>query len=54
VLQPWREFWRRYVILQGYKDGGHGLVLSALLGYYTFQRYLRLRRFWQARDVSSQ
>ena len=42
LLQPVREFWRRYVKLEGYKDGGHGLILSALLGYYTFLTYLRL------------
>jgi glycosyltransferase involved in cell wall biosynthesis len=44
VLQPVREFWRRYVSLKGYRDGGHGLALSALLGYYTFLTYVRLWR----------
>jgi len=43
LLQPIREFWRRYVKLEGYRDGGHGLLLSLLLGYYTFLTYLRLR-----------
>ncbi len=28
VLQPWREFWRRYVTLEGWRSGGHGLILS--------------------------
>ncbi len=44
VGQPAREFWRRYVALQGYRDGGHGLLLSVLLGYYTGLAYWRLRR----------
>ena len=34
VGQPAREFWRRYVTLQGYRDGPLGLVLSVLLAYY--------------------
>jgi (heptosyl)LPS beta-1,4-glucosyltransferase len=34
VRQPLREFWRRYVKLQGYKDGWVGFKLGALLGFY--------------------
>ena len=37
VGQPLREFWRRYVELEGYRDGPLGLVLSLLLGYYTWK-----------------
>jgi len=44
VLQPLREFRRRYLTLQGYKDGGHGLLLSLLMAYYTFVGYWRARR----------
>jgi len=44
VLQPLREFWRRYVSLQGFKDGGHGLLLSILMAYYTHVAYHRARR----------
>jgi len=36
VMQPLREFRRRYVTLQGYKDGWHGLILSALMAYTAF------------------
>src|SRR5207247_11264483 len=32
--QPVREFWRRYVALQGYREGPLGFLLSALLAYY--------------------
>ena len=28
ILQPWREFWRRYVTLEGWRSGLHGLALS--------------------------
>lgn len=34
LLQPLREFWRRYVVLAGYKDGLHGLGLCLLVAYY--------------------
>jgi (heptosyl)LPS beta-1,4-glucosyltransferase len=34
IRYPWREFWRRYVKLQGYRDGWLGLKLAVLLGYY--------------------
>jgi glycosyltransferase involved in cell wall biosynthesis len=34
VGQPLREFWRRYVTLEGYRDGALGLVLSLTLAYY--------------------
>ncbi len=34
VGQPIREFWRRYVQLEGYREGLLGLVLSALLAFY--------------------
>ena len=43
VGQPVREFWRRYITLQGYRDGGHGLLLSLLLGYYAGVAYRRAR-----------
>lgn len=32
--QPAREFWRRYVALEGYREGPLGLVLSVLLAFY--------------------
>jgi (heptosyl)LPS beta-1,4-glucosyltransferase len=43
ILQPLRHFWWRYVTLQGYRDGLHGLRLCSLLAYYYgFQTYRRL------------
>jgi glycosyltransferase involved in cell wall biosynthesis len=44
VLQPLRQFIWRFVTLQGYRDGLHGLRLSLLLAWYEFQKYVRLRR----------
>jgi glycosyltransferase involved in cell wall biosynthesis len=43
IGQPIREFFRRYISLQGWRDGAHGLLLSALMAYYTFVRQKMLR-----------
>jgi hypothetical protein len=42
--QPVREFWRRYVSLQGYREGGLGLVLSLLLAFYAGKAVWLARR----------
>jgi len=46
LLQPLREFWRRYITLGGYKDGAHGLLLSILMGHYTLVAYWRAGRLY--------
>ena len=38
IGQPLREFWRRYIILNGWKDGAHGLWLSTFMAYYALVR----------------
>jgi (heptosyl)LPS beta-1,4-glucosyltransferase len=49
VLQPLRQFVWRFVTLQGYRDGLHGLRLSVLMAWYEFQKYVRLRRLEKSR-----
>jgi glycosyltransferase involved in cell wall biosynthesis len=40
ILQPWREFRRRYITLGGWRDGGFGLLLALRLAwYYGFMPY---------------
>jgi glycosyltransferase involved in cell wall biosynthesis len=52
VLQPLREFWRRYVRLKGYRDGLHGLRLCLLIAYYFgLRNYLRLWRMRRAGEL---
>lgn len=46
ILQPLRQFWWRFVTLNGYKDGAHGLRLSLYMGYYEWVKYRKLRRLW--------
>ena len=43
VTQAWREFRRRFVTLQGYRDGWRGVVLSLLMAEHEFRVYRRLR-----------
>ena len=47
VGQPLREFWRRYVQLEGYREGYLGLVLCALLAFYAG------KAVWLARAAAS-
>ncbi|MBI2845851.1 MAG: glycosyltransferase family 2 protein [Chloroflexi bacterium] len=42
LLQGWREFWRRYVTLEGLREGWRGLLVSFLMGYYEGKKYWRL------------
>ncbi len=44
VSMPLREFWRRYVSLEGYRDGWVGLLVCGLMGCYTFRTYRTLDR----------
>ena len=44
VLQPLREFRRRYILLRGWRDGFHGLFLSLLMAWYQFLVYIKLAR----------
>ena len=39
IIQPLRHFCWRFVSLSGWRDGGHGLMLSALMGYSQFVLY---------------
>jgi glycosyltransferase involved in cell wall biosynthesis len=44
LSMPLREFWRRFVVLGGYRDHVYGLLFSGLMAWYTFVTYQRLRR----------
>ena len=48
ILQPWRQFWWRYVTLRGYQDGWHGLKLSLYMAYYEWVKYRKLAALWRA------
>lgn len=43
LTMPLREFWRRFVTLQGYRDHVYGLLFCGLMAWYTFLTYRRLR-----------
>ena len=47
LSQPLKEFWRRYISLEGWRDGLLGLYLCSAMGYYKFWTHwhmLRMRR----------
>jgi glycosyltransferase involved in cell wall biosynthesis len=44
LTQPLRHFWWRFVTLRGHRDGLHGLRLSALMAWYEYRKYVRLRQ----------
>jgi glycosyltransferase involved in cell wall biosynthesis len=44
ILQPWRQFVWRWITLQGWRAGWHGLRLSLLMAYFEWQKYRELRR----------
>jgi (heptosyl)LPS beta-1,4-glucosyltransferase len=52
VMQPLREFRRRYVTLRGYRDGWHGLVLSLLMAYTAFLTTVEVARLRRQADVT--
>lgn len=43
VSLPAREFTRRSITLSGWRDGGHGLLLSALMAWYRLLVVVRMR-----------
>ena len=49
ILQPLRQFYWRFVTLQGYQDRLHGLKLSLLMAWYEFRKYWILRNLWQGK-----
>lgn len=51
ILQPWRQFWWRYVTLHGYKDGWHGLKLSIYMAYYEWVKYRKLAALWRTKPM---
>jgi (heptosyl)LPS beta-1,4-glucosyltransferase len=44
---PLRQFWWRFVTLNGYRDGLHGLRLSLMMAYYEYQTWRRVARRWR-------
>ena len=50
LVQPVRHFLWRFASLKGYRDGPHGLRLSAYMAYYEWIKYRKLARLWQESD----
>jgi len=48
ILQPLRHFRWRFMELDGYRDGWHGLRLCGWMAWYEFRKYVMLRKLWQS------
>lgn len=46
IVGPILEFLRRYIYMQGFRDGLHGLYLSCIFAYYYFVMYVNLSKLW--------
>lgn len=42
--QALRHFWWRFITLNGWRDGAHGVLLSALMSYYEMLKYRTVRQ----------
>ena len=47
ITQPLRQFMWRFVTLEGYRDGLHGLRLSLLMAWYEWLKQRRLAARWR-------
>lgn len=50
ITQPLRQFYWRFVTLEGYRDGLHGLRLSLLMAWYEWLKQRQLAARWRARS----
>jgi len=44
AVRPLREFWRRYITLKGYREGGLGMLLAVLMAWYEYRVQVHLMR----------
>jgi glycosyltransferase involved in cell wall biosynthesis len=42
--QALRHFWWRFITLNGWRDGAHGVLLSVLMSYYEMLKYRKVRK----------
>lgn len=50
VLGAARAFLGQYIRLQGFRDGGHGLILAVLMSFYYFATRAKLWVLWYRHD----
>ena len=50
VLGALRAFLGQYVRLQGFRDGGHGLILAVLMALYFFTTRAKLWSLWYIQE----
>lgn len=50
VLRAARAFIGQYLRLQGFRDGGHGFILAAMMAFYEFIKHAKLWVMWYQHD----
>ncbi|MDW8326531.1 MAG: glycosyltransferase family 2 protein [Anaerolineales bacterium] len=53
LTMPMRQFWWRFVTLAGWRDGWHGLRLSALMARFEFEKHRMLQERVRGDEVES-
>lgn len=51
--QTIRQFWWRFATLGGYREGTHGLRLSAYMAYYEWVKYRKLKELWRKNNKNA-
>ncbi|MCD4652865.1 glycosyltransferase family 2 protein [bacterium] len=51
-FRPVWEFFRKLILLGGFKDGREGIILAAIHSFYVFLKYVKLYELHLARDVT--
>ena len=46
LFGPSFEFFKKYILKSGYRDGYYGFVIAVLSGYYVFLKYAKLKSLW--------
>jgi glycosyltransferase involved in cell wall biosynthesis len=47
IIHPLWKFFREFIIRRGILDGYHGLVVSAVMSFETFLKYIKLRQLYR-------
>ncbi len=50
AIRAARAFLGQYVRLQGFRDGGHGLILAIMMAFYEFIKHAKLWVLWYQHD----
>jgi glycosyltransferase involved in cell wall biosynthesis len=50
IVHPLWKFFREYIVRGGFIDGYHGLVISAVISFETFLKYVKLKKLYRDKE----